>query len=314
MTIDRVATSSQQQLFLSQIMKANETLTRTQTQVASGKVASDYAGMADKTAVLEATRAASGRVDGYKAATQMALNQVNMQDAQLSTLSDLSSQLRQALTNAVGNNDGSTLMTQLQSIFDQTVQILNSKDANGNYMYAGDKSDTPPVSASTLTDLTALPSASAAFANGTLKQTVRTSDGEQVGYGVLASDIGTQLLQTIQDVANFNAGPSGSFSGTLTQAQSDFLSNSITSATSAQTTVNNAAASNGYVYNRLTDASDQQNSLSTLYTGFVSDLEDVDMGEAVTRLNQNQVALQAALQVASQLSQVSLLNYLPATK
>jgi flagellar hook-associated protein 3 FlgL len=42
----------------------------------------------------------------------------------------------------------------------------------------------------------------------------------------------------------------------------------------------------------------------------VSDLESVDMGEAITRLNQNQVALQAALQVASQLNRLSLLNFL----
>jgi flagellin-like hook-associated protein FlgL len=35
------------------------------------------------------------------------------------------------------------------------------------------------------------------------------------------------------------------------------------------------------------------------------------MGTAITQLNQNQVALQAAVQVTAQLSQVSLLNYLP---
>ena len=311
MTIDRVGTNTQTQLFLAQIMKASNALTTSQAQVASGKVASDYTGMGDKTAVLEAARAASGRVDGYKTSTQLALNQVNLQDAQLSTLSDLAGQVRQAVTDAVANNDGSTLMTKMQSIFDQATQILNSKDANGNYIYGGDKDNTPPVSVSSLSALTALPSASQAFANGTVAHSVRTSDGEQVGYGVLASNVGTQLMQVIQDVAHFDAGPSGNFNGTLTQAQSNFLSTSIGNATNAATTVNNAAAANGYVYNRLKDASDQQSSLSTLYTGFVSDLEDVDMGQAVTRLNQNQVALQAALQVTSQLSQVSLLNYLP---
>ena len=142
---------------------------------------------------------------------------------------------------------------------------------------------------------------------------MRTGDGEQVSYGVLASDVGTQLMQVIKDVATFNS-TSGAFNGALSQTQSDFLSTSIGGATTAATTVNNAAAANGFVYNRLKDATDQQNSLSTLYTGFVSDLENVDMGQAVTRLNQNQVALQAALQVTSQLSQISLLNFLPVGK
>jgi flagellar hook-associated protein 3 FlgL len=44
----------------------------------------------------------------------------------------------------------------------------------------------------------------------------------------------------------------------------------------------------------------------------VSNIEDVDMPTAITQLNQNQTALQAALQVTAQLNQVSLLNYLPA--
>jgi flagellin-like hook-associated protein FlgL len=37
------------------------------------------------------------------------------------------------------------------------------------------------------------------------------------------------------------------------------------------------------------------------------------MGTAVTQLNQDQVALQAALDVTSKLGQISLLNYLPTT-
>jgi flagellin-like hook-associated protein FlgL len=52
--------------------------------------------------------------------------------------------------------------------------------------------------------------------------------------------------------------------------------------------------------------------MSTLYKGFVSNLQDVDMSTAITQLNQNQTALQAALQVTSQLNKNSLLNYLTA--
>ena len=43
-------------------------------------------------------------------------------------------------------NDATTLMTQAQSIFSQASAILNSKDANGDYIYAGGKTDTAPVS------------------------------------------------------------------------------------------------------------------------------------------------------------------------
>jgi flagellin-like hook-associated protein FlgL len=49
--------------------------------------------------------------------------------------------------------------------------------------------------------------------------------------------------------------------------------------------------------------------MSTLYQGFASDIQDVDMATASTNLSENQTALQAALEVTSQMGQLSLLNY-----
>lgn len=310
MSIDRVATATQAQYLLSQVTNASSAMNKSQAQVASGKVSTDYAGIGDKTAALEAARSAGARTDAYQAATNLALNQTNMQDTQLTSLSDLANQWRQDVTDALGNGDASTLATQAQSVLDQMNTILNSKDANGNYLYAGDKSSTKPLTASTLADLTALPSASAAFANGTVKNAVRVSDGQTVQVGVLASDAGQQLLQSLKDVADFNAGTNGPLGTTLTSAQSSFLSGAIQSATGAAQAVNTVAAANGATYSQLQDASSTQQSMSTLYKGFVSDIQDVDMSTAVANLNQNQVALQAALEVTAQLNQISLLNYL----
>ncbi len=310
MTIDRVATSSQAQYMLQQIQQASANLDRSQAQVASGKVSSDYAGLGDKVAILEAARSASARADAYQSATQLAITQTDLQNTQLTALSNLAAQLRQAVTTALANNDASTLMTQAQSIYDQAVQILNTKDANGNYLYGGDKDNLPPVSAAGLADLQAMGAVSDAFQNGTVARSVNVGDGESVKIGLLASDIGTGLLQSLKDIADFNAGPNGNFGSNLNGAQSDFLGNAIPAVTTVDQALNNQAAANGYVYNRLQDASDRQQSLSTLYKGFTSDLEDVDMAKAVSNLNQNQVALQAALQVTAQLNKISLLNYL----
>ncbi len=311
--IDRVGTNAQTQLYLAQVMKAGNALDQSEAQVSSGKVSATYGGIGNRTAVLEAARSAANRSSAYQANIQLALDQSNLQDTQLTSLSNLANDLRQALTKALADGDASTLMTQAGSIYQQVTQILNSKDANGNYLYGGDRNDVPPVTPATLADLAALPSAANAFANGTVAATVRVGDGQSVQVGMLASDIGTSILSTLKDIADFNNGASGPFGSTISAAQSGFLTTEIGTAANAATDINNAAASNGYVNKQLQDASDQQQSLNTLYTGFVSDIEDVDMGQAVEKLNQNQIALQAALQVTSKLNQLSLLNYLPAS-
>lgn len=311
MSVDRVATNSQSQLLLAQITRATNAMNTSQQQVASGKVSSDYAGIGGKTSALEAARASAARATAYQTNTQAALNQVNLQDAQLTQLSSVAGQLQQALTTAIGNNDATGLTEQVQSIFDQASQILNAKDANGNYLFGGDKDNVPPFNVTSLSQLASLPSVSDAFSNGSQKKSVMVADGQSVQIGVLASDVGTQLMQTLKDIATFSASANGNFGTTLTGAQSTFLTGELPVATQASTGLNVATAANGYVNNQLTDASDQQQALSTLYTGFVSNIENVDMGTAITQLNQNQTALQAALQVTAQLGQLSLLNYLP---
>lgn len=310
--IGRVATNNQAQILLSQLLQNESNLNTSQQQVASGKVANNYAGMGDKAAVLEAARSAAAQADAVQSSTQLAVNQADLQDTQVTSLANLADQLRQAVTKALADDDASTLITQAQSIFDQASQILNSKDANGNYLYGGEKDTTPPVNVSSLADLAALPNVSDAFSNGTVKKSINVGGGQSVQVGLLASDLGTQLFQSLADIANFDSGPNGPLGGTIDTTQSSFLTTQVQAAQAANRNLNNQAAANGFAYNHLNDVIDQQKATSTLYKGFVSNLEDVDMGTAITQLNQNQVALQAAVQVTAQLQQVSLLNYLPA--
>jgi flagellar hook-associated protein 3 FlgL len=313
MSVDRVATASQTAYFLAQIERAGSQLDKTQTQIASAKNATTYAGFGDKTQVLTASIAANARNSAYTNATTFASTQVDMQDTQLNSLSDLAAQLKKAVSNAVANNDATGLMSQVSSIFDQATSILNSKDANGDYIYSGGKTDTAPVSVTSLSQLAGLPAVSNAFTNGDFKKSVQVADGVNVQYGVTASDVGTGLMQALQSIAQFNAGSSGNFDTSLSQAQSTYLTGAITTATTVDSDLNAQVASNGFVANRLTDAQTQQTSMTTLYKGFVSNIQDTNMADAATQLSLNQTQLQAALQVTAGLHQLSLLNYLPSS-
>jgi flagellar hook-associated protein 3 FlgL len=312
-TIDRVATSNQAQYMLQQLMQASANLNKTQAQVASGESASTYEGIGDQTAALQSAQSSLSRTNAYQAATQTAVNQTDLQDTQLTQLSDLANQLRQDVTEADGNGDASGLMAQVSSIYSEVAGILNTQDSNGNYIYGGGNDSTPPVSATSLSALGALGTASDAFTNGTDTTSVRTSDDTTVQVGMTASGIGGSLLSAIKSIVDFNNGSTGNFGSTVTSAQSTFLTSAIQSTTGAASDVNAAAAQNGENYTQLNDALTNQQSLSTLYTGFVSNIADANMGTAVANLSLDQTALQAATEVTSQLNQISLLNYLPTT-
>ena len=297
MSIDRVATAQQSAYLLSQINQASAALDKTQQQIASGDVANTYAGFGSQAQVLQATISASARNDAYTTATTLASTQVNMQDTQLTSLSGLATQLQQAVSDAVSNNDASTLMDQVSSIFDQAVSILNSKDANGDYIYGGGNTATPPVSVTSLSQLASLPSISQAFTNGSDKKSVQVADGQTITYGVTASDAATGLMQELQSIAQFDAGGSGNFAGstTLSSAQNTYLTSQISATNNVATNLNSVTAQNGYTYNALQNAQTQQSTMSTLYSGFISNIQDTNMAQAATQLSLDQTQLQAAL-------------------
>src|SRR5258706_2958475 len=229
MSIDRVATAAQTAFFLAQIQNAGSALDKVQEQIASTKNATTYAGFGDKTQVLTASIAANARNDAYTNATKFAVTQTDVQDTQLTSLASLTASLKKAVIDAVANNDGTTLMTQPQSIFDQANAILNSKHASGDYIYSGGKTDVPPMTACSLAALHALPAVSGAFANGNLTKSVQVADGVTVSYGLNASDVATGLMQALKDIADFDATGAGNFNAaaSLTAAQNSFLTGAI---------------------------------------------------------------------------------------
>jgi flagellar hook-associated protein 3 FlgL len=316
MSVDRVANSSQSNYMLTQIGKANANLQQSQTQVSSGKVADTYAGIGGKTAALEGARAVVQKSQAYQDNTQLALTQTDLQDTQLTTLSSLASQLQSAVTSASGNSDGTNLMNTADGIFQQAASILNSTDSNGNYIYGGSATDKPPFTATQLSDLASPATVDTFFQNNSTKKTVQVGDGQTETIGVLASDIGTNLMTSLQALYDLAVAPTGSdtFSGQLTSTQTTDLTNQVLpSANTATTDLNYVTAINGDTYTSLQSSITNQQTINTLYTGFVSNIEDVDMAQALTNLSSDQTALQAVLTVTSKLNDMSLLNYLPSS-
>jgi flagellar hook-associated protein 3 FlgL len=313
MSVDRVATAQQSAFFLSQINQAGAKLDNTNKQIASGVVADTYAGFGDKAQVLQATLSAQARNTAYTTATGIATTQTDMQDTQLTSLSSLAAQLQKAVSDAVANNDPTGLMATVGNVFSQAVSILNTKDANGDYIYAGGKTDTAPVSVSSLSQLIAAPSTASIFTNGDNKKAVQVADGQSISFGVTASDAATGLMQALKDVAGFDAGASGSFdtSTNLSAAQTSFLTAQIAATSTVSAGLTAVTAQNGNVYNQLQNATTNQGTTDTLYKGFVDKVQNTNMADAATQLSLNQTALQASLQVTATLNQLTLLNYMP---
>ena len=120
----------------------------------------------------------------------------------------------------------------------------------------------------------------------------------------------SEIFASFKRIADFDAGASGPLDGKLSAAQRSFLETEVGNIASAVQQIQNAQVKNGLAAKRLEVADSQHESTQIFLEGLISDIEDVDMAEAITRLNQDQVALQASFEALRTLGQLSLLNFL----
>ena len=120
----------------------------------------------------------------------------------------------------------------------------------------------------------------------------------------------TELMASIERIADFNAGPNGPFNGQITDAQQAFLETELGNIISAFDKINVAMAENGARQKQVEGAITGHEKRSDYLEIMVAGIEDADMAEAATRFQQAQTAVQVSAQTFSRLSQISLLNYL----
>lgn len=307
--IDRVGSWNYGNSLFNEYARIQARARQTTEQISSGKVGDQYSDVGDKASVLATAKISAAGIEAYSQATTEVLTRLNIQDLHLQQLSDLSARLRGAIGDALSTGHAPAFMDQIKNLFEEATGILNGK-VDGKYIYGGSRTDQPPVNVTTLAALVAAPTTADVFDNSSLKQSQRLDENETMETGILASDVGADLMQMFKDIATFDAGVGGPLGMDLSAAQSAFLSTQHAAAPAVQQGINVIAGMNGSRHEQATNVRDRHESMAAYFSKFIGDIEDVDLAEALTRLNQDQAAAEAAGRMISQINQMSLLNFI----
>jgi flagellar hook-associated protein 3 FlgL len=307
--MNRISTAANYNSALLNILSAQNRQTEAQNQVSTGKVATDLKGYGVKADALTAARSLKARIDTHIDNAKSLSATLSIQDQALGQLSSATKDTRDAIAEAVATGNAAGLMETLQGKLGEAADALNTQ-FQGRYLFSGAETATRPFAATNMTDLTAAPTVADLFANDGVKAVDRLDDNLTVETGVLASDVASPLMAALKAVQALDSGPLGPLSGALTTAQSDALTAMLTSFDGAFDTVNNAVAKNGELQNRVETIQGALTDRQAALKGMIGDVVDVDMADAVSRLQLAQVALQASGQVFATLNNTSLLDVL----
>lgn len=296
----RVSTKEMQLQTVQAMLDQQAQLNRTQNQLSSGRrILSPADDPSGSTQVLSLGQVID-TTNQYQRNADAATARLNVEDSTLSNAVDL---LQRARELAVQGNNGTqsaadrkAVATEVRQLADSMMGLANTKDANGEYLFAGYKTQQQPFSS-----------------NGAGTYTYNGDQGQravQIGptRQVATSDSGQDVFMSVP-------GGSGSVFSMLNKLASGMESNSpdpssITDMDAAIKNLSRVRAAVGARLNAI-DLQKNANDSSVLqYQTAQSKIRDLDYASAISQLNLQMTGLQAAQQSYIKVQGLSLFNYL----
>lgn len=305
----RVASFSHNQSMLHGILRNQDAWFTAQQQINTGKKSQDYKGIASDASSVVSARSLMERAETFKKTTQHLDQALSTYDLQLDTMLKTTRSLRQTVLSALSTGDAQGFKQTLESDFGMVASSLNTS-IGGSYLFSGSQTATKPFVANTLDELVALPAVGDAFANDQLKASSRVTDTFEMEYGLLANEVAEPVMEIMKALKVFNDGPSGPIDGKLNDTQKTFLKDQMEKLDIAIQGMQNHQVANGLRQKRIEEVSEQMSQQRDYWEVFISDIEDVNMAEAVSRLQNDQAALEASYRVMGTLTQLNLSKFI----
>lgn len=307
--VSRVTTSGNYSAILGNLMAAQERQLQAGNKVATQKNGQDLKDYAKSSELLTAMRTVQTRLQAFQDQSNLLTDKLQTQDTGLVRVKDAAAAMRQIFSDAIASGRVDTLVEDVQAQLSNAVEGMNAR-YGGKYLFAGGQVDTRPVTAVSLTDLTAGPPISSFFQNDQFRVTAKLDEATTVTTGLLASTIGTDMLTAFRDFQAFNEGANGPFVGQMTDAQRTFLEGQLQIWDDVRSDVTNIAAYNGTNQKRLDTVADDLESRQNALAGMLGEITDADMAQAAAELQTAQLSVQSAAYVFQALRESSLLEIL----
>jgi flagellar hook-associated protein 3 FlgL len=284
-------------------------LSKVQEQMSTGLQIVKPSDSPDKAALVTRIESELARQTSYQDTLKAVNVRLTAQETALTNTSDVLSRIKELATQAANDTlstvDRQSVAIELGSLREQIMSLGNTQDSNGNYLFSGSKAGVAPYSK----DAQGVVS----YQGDQARMQVNVGDSRRMNLNMPGSDAFVRLVR--------DDGKGGKTGVDFFQALDDLV-NAVKSSdhTNIQRGVSEVDGMQQGVSDGLakvgTDLSvvDMQNSVLDQVVlrlkSTRSDVEDLDYTEAVTRMNKDQLALQAAQSSFSKISQLSLFNYI----
>lgn len=292
---NRISTRYQYDAFTFSMNRAQVRLAESERQLATGKRINDLSDDPFGAGRAISMRSVRSALQQYTENLKVAKGVLSFAEQAVGSIHDLTKRAYELAVS--GGNDATsqfgraTMASEVGELQRKLVTLANDQGPSQQRLFGGNVTQSPPyvVSGGTLT-----------YVGDSAQQMIEIGPGETMVANTLLQPAVTDLYSRLESLKNnLLSNNVGALSGV-----------DIAALQSSMTTVNGVRGEIGARLRRVNEQTALHDRRTDELTAGISDVEDVDMAEAITNYKMNETAYQAALQTASQGFRLSLMDFL----
>ena len=294
---------------VNQMVNGQSQLAKTQTRLSSGKEVVNPSDAPDKATAIQRLKSVLEKQESFSSNIEGAKNRLIAEETALKGVNDVLTRIKelsiQAANGTLGPRDKELVAIEVEGLTQDLLSLANTQDVNDNYVFSGSRVQVQPFQKNSSGDVT--------YFGDETRNEVQVSEQRYIRFNRTGTDVFGRVLRETNSGDTVGKG--------FFEALSDLASGIRESNTSAinqgiddldQASFNIAVAT-AQVGSEMASVETQrevnEETVLQLRT-ILSNIEDLDYSEAVTQMQKDMLALQATQSSFSQISNLTLFNYI----
>ena len=284
-------------------------LTQTQAQLAQGKQIINASDAPNQAATIQRMKSILSRQESYQSSLNTVKARLQGEDSTLQSVSELLIRAKevavQGANDTLNTGDRKALANEMQSLRDQMLSLANTRDSNGNFLFAGSRVKQPAFVETA--------NGSPVYMGDQTRMNVRVGDQQNIPINRTGTDAFVPVARMDKDGTTVGVGffqVMDNLIAGLNTANGSDIRRGAGELDNLQQGLSLAHAQVGTNLNMV----DQQTAIiddTTLnLKSTLSSIEDLDYASAITKMNQQMLSLEAAQASFAKVSQLNLFNYI----
>jgi flagellar hook-associated protein 3 FlgL len=293
----------------SQMAEVQNRLAKTQAQAAEGKQVIAPSDAPEQAATIQRLKGMIARQDDYMGTLNIVSRRLQDEEAYLQSANDtlirITELAMQAANDTYGPADREAISLEMISLRDHLMSVANAQDADGDYLFAGGRSMAAPYA---IDD-----SGRVRYQGDQTRLQVLAGDTRRIQVNRAGSDIFVGALRQTPTGEQYKAEfftVIDDLIGSVREGDHQLMNRGTSELTELLNGVSLAMGAVGADMSSVERQKDLVSGVKLRLQTTLSTFEDLDYAEAITQMNKEMLALEAAQSSFAKIAQLNLFNYI----